>query len=1626
MATIQKVSGIDFANISKFDAVLISAVGSINFIGKPATGTLLLDTPYGSGAEAAYSVRKLRTAYNGAAMQVQATTGGATAEIGFDVNGNLDTTTLLAYASGNEVGVSIWYDQSTNGNNAVQTTVAERPIVVAAGGALVEQKGKFALRMASNTIKLSVPNSKATFKFLHDGSSSSTSWVVSPTDARETVGTTQHELFETGEFTNSVGVEINYSSSQYSGTELAQFVVKNGTSILGSPVNYTTPARTFAIGQNLTTFYIDADNATAADRFKVGLNGGSLLSGNTQTAAPSAADSQLDFTIYGGFTAHWQEVIVWNADKSTYRTSIEENIADYYTQNQAPYLLDTYTGAAAAYSLRLLDSSYVGSAIRVRRSSDNTEQDIGFNVFGELDTVSLMAFVGASYGGVKIFYDQSGNGADATQTVIASQPLIVSAGTLITLSNGKPAVESFNASVSWGAIEANVTYAGSNLSAFAVYEYATGVNAWPLTVDDSFNSPDGVLIRINENELNAYRTSDSTKLLQTQNLNIGSNIWNGTNLTTTANGVSATPDTSSVGTTSFDFTTIQLVSAVGTPKYKTCEIILYTSDESANRTGIQTNINDFYDIYTVAPTPTPLLLNLYPNASAGYSLRKLNASYTGSAILVQNTVGGATKAIDFDINGNLNTAELIAYGGSNDVFVATWFDQSGNGNNATQATSANRPKIYDGASGAVIVDANGKPRISVEGTKNMTIGNLNLTEVNGFVLFEKTALGTYGALGTSQTTGHWGYIGGQIYDGFYNNARPLIAGSGTISANTPALLSMSHNGTMVYRVNAAEVYNQPGTFTNATTIVLKGYYDFKGYYQEIVLYPSVKSAPDTTGIESNIGGYYDIPLAGLLDTYSGAAAGYSLRRLSSTYTGFAIKVQDNVGGATLDVGFDSYGDLDTAAIVAYGGVNDVFVETWYDQSGSGNNATQATSANRPKIYDGASGAVITENGKPAVDFDGVSDALNSASNVSMPLNNTIAIVAQGTSTTTDEVFNINGTAGVNIRIQSAVYKLLYSDFDQNNITSATNNQFIIFAGRQSSSDTVHGSIDGGAQLADTSNPSSNWNTATAKIHIGARNGTSLQWDGKVQEVIYYESDELANRTGIEENIGGYYDIPLAGLLDEYSGAAAGYSLRRLSSTYTGFAIKVQDNVGGATLDVGFDSYGDLDTAAIAAYGGSNDVFVETWYDQSGNGNNATQATSANRPKIYDGTTGVVTENGKPAITQGSFLSSTFSTSISQPVSIYTTHVDLGTNFFHQGITNNLQLRGYVGKYQIFGDNGVQLFLTSPIRSALFNQQILLYNLYNGTGSKIAVNGATPYTGTIDTNGTSGFKINTQNITRQEFIIFEADDTNRTGIETNIGGYYYIPLAGLLDEYSGAAAGYSLRRLSSTYTGFAIKVQDNVGGATLDVGFDSYGDLDTAAIAAYGGSNDVFVETWYDQSGNGNNATQATSANRPKIYDGTTGAVVTNNGKPSLNFKAGDFMADTTWNGASTTYIFNVLQSNGLESSPRIGIDVGSFVEYYGLGINGNTGASSAGIGSLSQFSNGSSIGATRDAMWDAMQSQNVLTVSGDFSSWTGGFGLTRSSAVMYTFAQEFIIYNSDESANRTGIETNINDFYDIY
>jgi hypothetical protein len=96
--------------------------------------------------------------------------------------------------------------------------------------------------------------------------------------------------------------------------------------------------------------------------------------------------------------------------------------------------LDAFTSdLAVVWSVRRLLSSYTGALIRVRRSSDNTEQDIGFTSSGALDTTALLAFCGSGSGFIRWVYDQkTGTAINIGQSTAATQPRIVNAGALET------------------------------------------------------------------------------------------------------------------------------------------------------------------------------------------------------------------------------------------------------------------------------------------------------------------------------------------------------------------------------------------------------------------------------------------------------------------------------------------------------------------------------------------------------------------------------------------------------------------------------------------------------------------------------------------------------------------------------------------------------------------------------------------------------------------------------------------------------------------------------------------------------------------------------------------------------------------------------------------------------------------------------------------------------------------------------------------------------------------------------------------------------------------------------------------------------------------------------------------
>lgn len=138
------------------------------------------------------------------------------------------------------------------------------------------------------------------------------------------------------------------------------------------------------------------------------------------------------------------------------------------------FLLDVLgVSAARAYSMRKLRSAYAGSAIRVRETGGGTQQDIGFDGSGNLNTSALSSFVGANNGFIAKWYDQSGNADDLVQATTASQPRIVSSGTIDTR-NSLPCAFSAPSSTlvmagasSFTAAEASIIVATSDVGAWA-------------------------------------------------------------------------------------------------------------------------------------------------------------------------------------------------------------------------------------------------------------------------------------------------------------------------------------------------------------------------------------------------------------------------------------------------------------------------------------------------------------------------------------------------------------------------------------------------------------------------------------------------------------------------------------------------------------------------------------------------------------------------------------------------------------------------------------------------------------------------------------------------------------------------------------------------------------------------------------------------------------------------------------------------------------------------------------------------------------------------------------------------------------------------------------------------------
>lgn len=286
----------------------------------------------------------------------------------------------------------------------------------------------------------------------------------------------------------------------------------------------------------------------------------------------------------------------------------------------------------------------------------------------------------------------------------------------------------------------------------------------------------------------------------------------------------------------------------------------------------------------------------------------------------------------------------------------------------------------------------------------------------------------------------------------------------------------------------------------------------------------------THGILANSGG---IIYTGLLDTYSGAIGAYSLQKLRNGYSGYAIRVVRSNDSQSLDIGFDSNGNLDVTALINFVTVYYGRVSIFYDQSGNGNHAIQNAFANQPFIV--INGILNTLNGKPIITTNGINSSKFFEIPISNIQNRPISIITVGkiyqlpTNVYGNLSFFIGGTVnpGGGSRYELLVNSSVFGSNLRGTSTSLgigtfSTNPFIMQAHFASS--TLTNRLNG-TDISMTINDSGQFSTPSNFVLMNApSNAPDFSANIGFYECIFYLNDKTSDKAGIETNINQRYSI----------------------------------------------------------------------------------------------------------------------------------------------------------------------------------------------------------------------------------------------------------------------------------------------------------------------------------------------------------------------------------------------------------------------------------------------------------------------------------------------------------------------
>ncbi|NRA48943.1 MAG: hypothetical protein HRU12_07400 [Phaeodactylibacter sp.] len=254
----------------------------------------------------------------------------------------------------------------------------------------------------------------------------------------------------------------------------------------------------------------------------------------------------------------------------------------------------------------------------------------------------------------------------------------------------------------------------------------------------------------------------------------------------------------------------------------------------------------------------------------------------------------------------------------------------------------------------------------------------------------------------------------------------------------------------------------------------------------------------------------EAPFAGLLDLVPNAERAYSLRLLRGGYLGSAIRVRftDNTES---DIGFAN-NELDTEALLNLAGSGDAYVTTVYDQSGQALDATEINAANQPKIVN--QGVLEVEGLKSCINFISANQNRLSYSVASLT-EYTVLMIGSGSDNGGRMISAANSSNSIAINSNANFVAIQqFTGVSNINFNSITNEWIALISRDASSNGTSR--VNGQDGLNSVSLPNK-LNVSTFAERAGFSN---VSW--KMQEVIFWNRDIVADWSSIEQNANDYY------------------------------------------------------------------------------------------------------------------------------------------------------------------------------------------------------------------------------------------------------------------------------------------------------------------------------------------------------------------------------------------------------------------------------------------------------------------------------------------------------------------------